>query len=131
MVFCTECGAKVLGEAKFCKDCGAKIPMEKNRIEDENEIKVVERVVEKHYQEKPKGGGGGFLLLLIIIGLIVVGFFIAAGRINIAGAAGSGVPYVDPCERELNQCNHACGEGILSSVCKEKCTYDYNQCRKG
>lgn len=26
----------------------------------------------------------------------------------------------------FDQCNYQCGEGILNSLCKEKCTYDYN-----
>jgi len=36
---------------------------------------------------------------------------------------------LDPCEQQLSDCNHACGEGILAGLCKEKCTYDYNQCK--
>ena len=26
---------------------------------------------------------------------------------------------LDPCEKQFQQCNHSCGEGILSSICKE------------
>jgi PBP1b-binding outer membrane lipoprotein LpoB len=33
----------------------------------------------------------------------------------------------DSAKRSFDECNQRCGEGILSSVCKEKCTYDYNQ----
>jgi len=36
---------------------------------------------------------------------------------------------MDPCEKQLQDCNHACGEGVLAGICKEKCTYDYNQCK--
>lgn len=32
------------------------------------------------------------------------------------------------CEDIFQSCNHKCGEGLLSSICKEKCTYDYNRC---
>lgn len=33
----------------------------------------------------------------------------------------------DRAKLSFDECNQRCGEGILSSVCKEKCTYDYNQ----
>ncbi len=38
---------------------------------------------------------------------------------------------IDPCERVFTDCNHGCGEGILSSICKEKCSYDYRICEDG
>lgn len=40
------------------------------------------------------------------------------------------VQQLDPCEREYADCVHDCGEGILNDLCKEKCTYDRNQCQK-
>ena len=50
--------------------------------------------------------------------------------IAISGCTGAAI--VDPCrgkcESRFNECNHRCGQGILSSVCKEGCTYDYNKC---
>lgn len=38
---------------------------------------------------------------------------------------------IDPCERDYTNCVHDCGEGILSGICKEKCTYDRNSCQEG
>ncbi len=40
------------------------------------------------------------------------------------------IPQTDPCEREYTDCMHDCGEGILSSICNEKCTYDRNKCQE-
>jgi uncharacterized protein YceK len=37
---------------------------------------------------------------------------------------------IDPCEREYTECVHECGEGILSSICKEKCTSDRTKCNE-
>jgi len=54
------------------------------------------------------------LFLISIIGLIFI----------------SGCTIGDPCSEKFEDCNYACGEGILSSVCKEKCTWDYNDCRQ-
>ena len=71
-----------------------------------------------------KGGAGTviiIIILLILLGLAV--FFIFS---QMSGNVISQV--VDPCERQFNECNYGCGEGILSSVCKEKCSYDYRRC---
>ena len=40
------------------------------------------------------------------------------------------IQQIDPCEREYTNCVHDCGEGILSSICKEKCTYNRNDCQE-
>jgi len=37
---------------------------------------------------------------------------------------------VDKCESRYSSCMHDCGEGILSSICMEKCNYDRNQCQE-
>lgn len=34
----------------------------------------------------------------------------------------------DKCKLTFEDCNYNCGEGILNSICKEKCTYQYNKC---
>jgi uncharacterized ion transporter superfamily protein YfcC len=61
------------------------------------------------------------IIMILIILLIVAAFFtIQSGAFERA---------IDPCEKELSDCNHSCGEGILSSICKEKCTYDYGVCK--
>ena len=61
-----------------------------------------------------------FVLVIIIILLIAGAFiFIQSGAIKKA---------LDPCEGEFSDCNHGCGEGILSSICKEKCAYNYRNC---
>lgn len=69
-----------------------------------------------------KKGGAGIVLLIILILLAIGAFFlISSGTLEKA---------IDPCEREFTDCNHACGEGLLSSICKEKCSYDYRSCKK-
>jgi hypothetical protein len=40
------------------------------------------------------------------------------------------VRQVDPCEREYTECVHECGEGILSGICKEGCTYERSKCQE-
>ena len=68
-----------------------------------------------------KGGAGAIIILLIIIALIVGAYFlISSGTLEKA---------IDPCERQFSDCNHACGEGLLSSICKEKCSYNYRSCK--
>ena len=37
---------------------------------------------------------------------------------------------IDPCKKQFEECNYACGEGVLSGICKEKCTYEYNKCKE-
>ncbi len=72
---------------------------------------------------KNKKAGAGIAIFIIIL-LILLG--IAAFFIFQSGAVQQAV---DPCERDFSNCNHACGEGLLSSVCKEKCSYDYRKCK--
>lgn len=71
-----------------------------------------------------KQGGAGiviFIIILLILLGIAVYFIIQSGAVEKA---------VDPCEREFQDCNHDCGEGILSSICKEKCSYEYRRCKE-
>jgi len=69
-------------------------------------------------------GKSGFVWLIVVIILLVVGAVILTQTDTIK-------KLIDPCERTFTDCNHGCGEGILNSLCKEKCTYDYNVCEKG
>ena len=55
------------------------------------------------------------LFIILLIGLLLV-----SGCSEIS----------DPCKSKFEDCNYNCGDGILSSVCKEKCTYQYNDCRE-
>ena len=77
------------------------------------------------FKIKNKKAGVGtviiILILLILLGLAVY-FIFQSGAVEEA---------IDPCERQFQDCNHGCGEGILSSVCKEKCSYDYRRCKNG
>ena len=69
-----------------------------------------------------KKGNAGIVILIIILLLLGIGGYVLfkSGAVSEA---------LDPCESRFNECNHGCGEGILSSLCKEKCTYNYNSCR--
>lgn len=69
-----------------------------------------------------QAGTGAVIFIIILLILLGIGAYI----IIQSGALGKAV---DPCEREFSECNHACGTGILSSVCKEKCSYDYRRCK--
>ncbi len=71
-----------------------------------------------------KKGGAGIVILIIILLLLGIGAYVLISSGTLEKA-------VDPCEREFSDCNHACGEGLLSSVCKEKCSYDYRKCKNG
>lgn len=110
-----------------------KCPERDEEDEPEPEKTVVREV---HHHEKPSGGGGGgfikFIIFLVIIGAVIFFIVIAAEEgvfDELLGGGGKIASVVDPCEREFNSCNHACGEGILNSICKEKCSYEYRQCR--
>lgn len=60
------------------------------------------------------------LAVILLISLIIF----------VSGCVSEIEKQVDPCKRELEECNYECGEGILSSLCKEKCTYEYNKCKE-
>lgn len=136
MTFCEKCGAKMSRGAKFCAGCGIEViqgsknkSSEKNSEEKEKPIqKVVEKRVEIHHE--PKRSSRGFLAFLLFVAIVVTIVYVAidSGILD-EFTQSSGVAYVDPCERQLNQCNHGCGEGIFNSICKEKCSYDYRKCR--
>jgi hypothetical protein len=36
----------------------------------------------------------------------------------------------DSCSSKFDECNYECGEGFLSSLCKQKCTSDYQRCKE-
>lgn len=36
----------------------------------------------------------------------------------------------DPCEKEFEDCNYACGDGFLNSLCKSGCTKQYRECKE-
>jgi len=57
---------------------------------------------------------------LLLISLLV-GLFLISGCSELS----------DPCKSAFENCNYSCGDGILNSICKEKCTYDYNKCQEG
>ncbi len=69
-----------------------------------------------------QGGAGVVIFIIILLLLLGIGAYIII-------QSGALEKAVDPCEKEFQDCNHACGEGILSSVCKEKCSYDYRRCK--
>lgn len=60
--------------------------------------------------------------------IIILCIFILLFSIIINGC--TTIRQIDPCEREYTKCVHECGEGILSSICKEKCTYERNDCQE-
>lgn len=70
--------------------------------------------------KQAKGGAAVFIIILLILLGIGAYIIIQSGAFEKA---------IDPCEREFQECNHACGTGILSSICKEKCSYDYRRCK--
>ncbi len=72
-----------------------------------------------------KKGGAGVVIFIIIL-LILLG--IGASIIIQSGALEKAV---DPCAKQLESCNYGCGEGLFNSICKEKCSYDYRNCKGG
>lgn len=71
-----------------------------------------------------KGGAGIVIFIIILLLLLGISAFIII-------QSGALEKAVDPCEKQFSECNHGCGSGILSSVCKEKCSYDYRGCKNG
>lgn len=61
------------------------------------------------------------IYLFLILGLVLLSALFVLGCISNP---------LDKCQRDFDKCNHDCGEGILSSICKEKCTYNYNKCKE-
>jgi hypothetical protein len=68
-----------------------------------------------------KKGGAGIIILILLL-LLGIGIYIII-------QSGSLEKAIDPCEKQFSECNHACGEGLLSSICKEKCSFDYRSCK--
>ncbi|MFC1682087.1 hypothetical protein ACFL0X_00545 [Nanoarchaeota archaeon] len=56
--------------------------------------------------------------IIVIVAIVIVGLLIFASS-----------DIFDKCEREFKSCNDACGEGILSEVCKQKCTHERKVCK--
>ena len=70
--------------------------------------------------DKKAGAGVAVFIIILLILLGIAAFFIInSGALKTA---------IDPCEKAFQDCNHGCGSGMLSSVCKEKCSYDYRKC---
>ncbi|MFH1377097.1 MAG: hypothetical protein ABIH25_05675 [Candidatus Woesearchaeota archaeon] len=59
-------------------------------------------------------------IVIMMLLMFIIGFGIIISGCTISNEA--------KCEIEYKSCVHDCGEGILSSICKEKCTYDRKQC---
>ena len=74
---------------------------------------------------KNKKGGAGIVILIILL-LLIFG-----GIVLILINSGTAQKALDPCEKNFSDCNHNCGDGILSSICKEKCTWEHNNCKNG
>jgi hypothetical protein len=55
--------------------------------------------------------------------------FIGFALVSVVSVSGCTNPFVDPCQTEFEQCNYNCGEGIVSGICKEGCTMQFNQCK--
>lgn len=62
------------------------------------------------------------ILVLLILLVMAVYFIFQSGIVE---------ETFDLCQSTFEDCNYECGKGILSSVCKEKCTYNYRQCKNG
>ncbi|MBI2971870.1 MAG: hypothetical protein HYY37_05615 [Candidatus Aenigmarchaeota archaeon] len=39
------------------------------------------------------------------------------------------VGQVTDCVPRFEECKYACGEGVFAGTCKEKCTWEYDQCK--
>jgi hypothetical protein len=61
------------------------------------------------------------ILIITLIVLLILGAIIFT-------VVSSGV--FDACKNKLKDCNYGCGEGLLASICKEKCAYDYRVCNE-
>lgn len=77
-----------------------------------------------HKMANKKAGAGVVIFIIILIILLGIAAFVII-------QSGAFQQAVDPCERQFQDCNHACGEGILNSICKEGCSSSYRDCRGG
>lgn len=136
MSYCSNCGKKLFENDKFCNYCGTKI--ETNSItkseQGKEKSKVIEKIIIKKSIPLKKSRILNTLIKLMVIIILIGGIiFIGIAFIENGGLdnfKGTGIRYIDPCEKAFNECNHACGEGFLNSICKEKCSYDYRKCKR-
>ena len=134
MVFCEKCGTKVSNDALSCKHCGCKL----KEVPKETEIHDETHQTVKKNQEPKKDNKSNMSIsaedfikiVLYFIIFVAVGFVLVIVLMEIfkGSTSGSQIPFVDPCEREFSQCNHACGEGWFSGACKEECSFSYRRC---
>ena len=83
-MFCPQCSAKVIPEAKFCASCGTALPINVHLTQQENSAqeKSIDTPNQITPKEKPAPSGVGGWLLLLVIGMLALGPLMGAGRIN-------------------------------------------------
>jgi hypothetical protein len=126
MLFCPKCAVELEDEDTFCSKCGYKL---KKKDKESRTTKVISTLDELVQEKKPSQQNGMFTILVIVSLIIIILFILSAIGVTDAAFKGSGINYLDPCEREFKECNKECGEGLLSGVCKDICTVSYRQCR--
>ncbi len=122
MAYCQNCGNKLKESAKFCHSCGQQILINSVRETLQQPQQII-----KEIHHKRSSGIGIFLFILIL--LIIIGgvLYFANQKGGISGAVSR---VIDPCDRQFDECNRACGEGWFNGLCKSGCTLDYNECKK-
>ncbi|MFQ5474299.1 MAG: hypothetical protein ACE5DM_00530 [Candidatus Nanoarchaeia archaeon] len=74
------------------------------------------------------GKKGRALVTVLIIVVVVLVVMLVADK---GSTTGHSIRFWDKCERTYNACVDDCGDGLLGGLCKDKCTWDRKQCRKG
>ena len=73
-----------------------------------------------------------FIWIIVLIAIILI-FVIAVGSNNNTSNSNSGIieraVATPQCELTYYSCVHDCGDGALSSICREKCTWQRDSCK--
>jgi len=125
MLFCPKCAVELDDADNYCSNCGYKLKAKDKEARTTKVINTLDEIV----QEKKTIKNSKIVWILVVIFTIALILFVmsAAGE---SAFKGSGIPFLDVCEREFKECNKECGEGALSGVCKDLCTLSYRQCRE-
>lgn len=129
MLFCPKCSVELDDDDNYCSKCGYKLKAKDKEARITKVISTLDELVTK--SSKKDLTRANRIMGIVIIALIITVLFlvlVVTGAVDDA-FRGSGLGFLDPCEREYKECNRECGEGLIGGLCKDGCTIRYRQCR--
>lgn len=155
--FCYSCGKELSNHAIFCKHCGTKqfedsvrdqkqfsceyckkeFPSETDCLKHEkncsdNPLRKETKQERIIIQQVPKSRSKFLWIIVLVAVVLIVIIAINSNTSNTSSSSGGIVQRAittSQCEIDYYSCVHDCGDGALSSLCKEKCTWVRSNCK--